>query len=210
MTILHLPTPAVTTTPVSPVCPECGTILKSNALSCCARGGSWFGNCGIGGNANLGHTWQEGIRVCKSQQQFRAAVVQQLHASQPQSNISFGDGSSGVGSKAAIMATQMLTSLLANSSIPTPGVSPIGLSAETSMVTPSTPPVDRPFIAPNLSIILQANSTLPRPKQSSSMDLSTAAYTHKSSGASANTRECKNLSRVVARISMVLVVICWH
>ena len=191
-------------------CPNCGTFKKSGRISCCAPGGAWYRNCGGIENRDVGHSWQEGIRVCKPQQQFRVAVVQQLHASQPQSNISFGDGSSGVGFKAAVMATQMRAPLPANSRISMSGVSPIALSAETLVATPSTTPVNRPFIDPNLSIMLQANSTLPKSKQSSSIDLPAAASTHKSSRASASTRGCENLSRVVARIGMVLVVICWR
>ena len=46
-------------------CVECGTTKKSGKLSCCARGGSWFKNCGDGGDSKFDHTWAEGIQACK-------------------------------------------------------------------------------------------------------------------------------------------------
>merc|ERR1719305_1436371 len=55
-----------TTTITVPVCPRCGTIVKSDKISCCGRGGSWFKNCGGIGNIKLHHTWYEGIQACKT------------------------------------------------------------------------------------------------------------------------------------------------
>ena len=46
-------------------CSKCGTAKKSGERSCCARGGTWFKNCGDAGNAKFDHTWAEGIRACK-------------------------------------------------------------------------------------------------------------------------------------------------
>ena len=103
--ILHLPTPVPKAKPISSICVECGTIMKSAKLSCCGRGGAWFGNCGSGTNSNLGHTWQEGIQVCKGRQ-FQAAVVQQrLNASQANSTSSSVDASAATESKAHILAS---------------------------------------------------------------------------------------------------------
>jgi hypothetical protein len=50
---------------VSPACPKCGSIKKSGKLSCCARGGAWFKNCGDAGDPHFDHTWVEGIQACK-------------------------------------------------------------------------------------------------------------------------------------------------
>ena len=47
-------------------CSKCSTAKKSGKLSCCARGGSWFRNCGNAGDSNFDHTWSEGIQACKS------------------------------------------------------------------------------------------------------------------------------------------------
>ena len=46
-------------------CVKCGTIAKSGKLSCCARGASWFNNCGDVGDAHFDHTWVEGIHACE-------------------------------------------------------------------------------------------------------------------------------------------------
>ena len=46
-------------------CAKCGTIKNSAKHSCCARGGSWFKNCGDVGDTHFAHTWIEGIQICK-------------------------------------------------------------------------------------------------------------------------------------------------
>ena len=56
----------LTSTVVVSICPKCGTTKKSTKLSCCARGGTWFKNCGDIGHPNVDHTWAEGIQACKS------------------------------------------------------------------------------------------------------------------------------------------------
>ena len=62
--MLGVATPHATVKP-STTCPMCGTIKKSKKLSCCARGGSWFKNCGDDGDLKFDHTWLEGLRACK-------------------------------------------------------------------------------------------------------------------------------------------------
>merc|ERR1712113_1138023 len=63
------------TTRISSACSKCGTIKKSGKTSCCGRGGSWFRNCGGGGNSNLDHTWFEGIRACKTRPSRRQVLA---------------------------------------------------------------------------------------------------------------------------------------
>ena len=46
-------------------CDKCGVTKTSGKLSCCARGGAWFKNCGDAGDTHVDHTWVEGIHVCK-------------------------------------------------------------------------------------------------------------------------------------------------
>ena len=65
-------------------CLTCGTIKKLGKLSCCARGGSWFGKCGGIGNTKFQHTWHEGIQACKAQQS-RLVMGQQQNAVQQNS-----------------------------------------------------------------------------------------------------------------------------
>ena len=50
---------------ISSVCSKCGTFKASGISSCCARGGSWFEDCGDAGDDNFGHTWFEGTQACK-------------------------------------------------------------------------------------------------------------------------------------------------
>ena len=46
-------------------CPKCGTTEKTGEHSCCARGGSWYNDCGDAGDTEFDHTWSEGIQACK-------------------------------------------------------------------------------------------------------------------------------------------------
>ena len=47
-------------------CPKCGTLKHSGKVTCCARGGAWFKNCGDFGDTRFDHTWAEGVDACKS------------------------------------------------------------------------------------------------------------------------------------------------
>merc|ERR1712013_653435 len=51
-------------TAVTSGCPTCGT-NKNGKLSCCGRGGSWFGKCGDEGDSTFDHTWIEGLSSCR-------------------------------------------------------------------------------------------------------------------------------------------------
>ena len=46
------------------VCSKCSTAKQSGERSCCARGGTWFKNCGDASDKNVDHTWIEGIQAC--------------------------------------------------------------------------------------------------------------------------------------------------
>ena len=85
------------------MCSKCGTIKNSGKKSCCARGGSWFGTCGRGGNSK--HAWYEGIRACKPQGQSKTFIGQHLNGAQQNSMDSF-NGTGMSNSKAAITAAQ--------------------------------------------------------------------------------------------------------
>ena len=221
-----MPTPADTRTPSSSVCPECGTIWKSGTRSCCARGGSWFGNCGVGGDGNLGHTWQEGIRACKARQSA-AVVGHQLHAFQPKSNIPFGDASMDVDSKAVIVATHMFASAPANMSAPISVATPIiwSVGPPTTRSDQNSTAYDNGITVPSLkgtaakptitlsanpTITPQANPAIIKPKRNISGDMFMTTSSHRSTSASITSRDCKNPSHVVARISIVIIIICWY
>ena len=46
-------------------CSKCGITRKSGERSCCARGGTWFKNCGDADDKQFDHTWAEGIQACE-------------------------------------------------------------------------------------------------------------------------------------------------
>jgi len=90
--------PAQTTTAAISACSVCGSVKKSRKKSCCGRGGSWYKNCGSAGNKRskkIGHTWFEGIQVCKQQRaQYKAALgeFESSAAEEPFSDILKGLG----------------------------------------------------------------------------------------------------------------------
>ena len=92
MIIPHTQKSASTTTTVTSGCLACGTIKKSDKLSCCARGGSWFGKCGATANAQVQHTWHEGIQACKARQPKAVVAGQQQKYVQKGSNSSTDSG----------------------------------------------------------------------------------------------------------------------
>ena len=137
---LHLlmSTPAVTTTAISIACYECGIIQASGKISCCGRGGSWFGNCGNVENAKFGHTWHEGIRACEPRKfESQAAVGQQLHAFQPKSNVSPDVASMDMHSKVAFLPAHNILSAPTNLSTPISNGTSIAAAANTSVTAPS-------------------------------------------------------------------------
>ena len=136
-----------TTTPISSVCAKCGIIQKSGKRSCCSRGGSWFGQCVSAGNADLGHTWYEGIRVCEARQS-QAVVVQRLHGPQPESKASSDDITSEVTSTAANASIDISVSMLTLKTIAIP-------------VKLSTVPPLRPEITPSPNLTIDNPSGRP-------------------------------------------------
>ena len=120
---------AVTTTPISALCPKCGFISQSGKSTCCGRGGSWFGNCGgSAGNVRLGHTWSEGVQACKARD-FRLVVDQHQHASDPKSNTTSDED------KAVIVTPNIFTSASANTLTPMLGMAPTTAPTNTSIPT---------------------------------------------------------------------------
>ena len=87
---------APTTTSVSGVstkeCSKCGSMKKSGKLSCCARGGAWYGNCGDAWDSNVDHTWLEGMQACTGSSLFssKAQVLirhEQLNATSEENGL---------------------------------------------------------------------------------------------------------------------------
>ena len=106
----HASTSVAATTTRTTACLTCGTIKKSGKLSCCARGGSWFGNCGATANTELQYAWHEGIEACKARQSNMVAIGQQRKAIQQNSSNSSSGDNNIVDFKTAIRVTHRLVS----------------------------------------------------------------------------------------------------
>ena len=113
-----------------PVCPKCGLILRSGKESCCARGGSWFGNCGADGE----HTWSQGFLACRARS--RAVVDQQLRAAHQIRNGSSDDADTFINFGPPITAINAIVSTPANKPVEVLGRTPIAEAANMS-VNPS-------------------------------------------------------------------------
>ena len=204
---LHIPPPAVTTMPMGPVCSECGIIRKSSRkFSCCAPGGSWFENCGRFSNADLEHTWYEGVQACKAQ--YHVVMGQQMHAFQPKRNDTASDDViTDMDSKAVIVTSHMLASMRAQ--MPTPMTStrsiataPCNLKvydAGTTTFNALTIPISTitrtlaKISTTRKTIILPINGTNRNSTHSSLNDIPTTSWTHTPVSASVTTRACLSM-----------------
>ena len=177
----------VTTAPMSHICPKCGTIWKSGKMSCCGRGGSWFKNCGNAGNANLDHTWYEGIWACRTRR-YSAAVGKQGHAYQQTSSAFSNDTKMGIDSNAISVAAYTFVSTSANTVIP--------MQVATPITAPSNPTKTFPA---NVAIV-------------NSMHSASAKTTPSQLLASASTimHKCEKSFYIVTHISTILVLVSWY
>lgn len=123
--------PIVETPVAATGCLKCGLIQKSGKLSCCARGGSWFGDCAATANAKVKHTWYEGIQSCKGRKSDTAVMAQQ------QSNASSGDA----GNFTNYTTETTLSDVHAKTSVKVPGI-----------------PVDEPIVPPTNIEIAESNA----------------------------------------------------
>ena len=144
-------------TNLSTACRKCGIISKSGKNSCCGRGGSWFKNCGGAGNANVEHTWREGIQVCKMWSQSKAAIGRQSSAAKKLNS------SNGVGMAnfdAVTTAATSIFSMLVNASTLTPTTMTVNTLITSSAHTPMTNTSSTVSItAPVYTSVLTASTT---------------------------------------------------
>ena len=223
--IFHVPVPAVAATPISSVCLECGTIQKSGRMSCCGRGGSWFGNCGSAGNAFFGHTWSEGIRACKGRQ-FQSAT-HQPHAFQPKSNASSDAACRDVNSKVAILDPHVSVSTPVNISTTMPGAiamtvalnTPITALAHKSLTDNPGTSTSKANLAASTTIIHTLENLFSSVKTSATQYMTLVRspsgdmlmMTSSDATNSSNpTLECEDLSPPVTHISMLLIIACLY
>ena len=172
-----------TTTAISSACPSCGTIKKSGKLSCCARDGSWFGQCGVTANTKYHHSWYEGIQACKARQSI-TAIVQQQNVVQQNSN----------DSEVVIKMTSMF--------VPASAEKPISITHNAANVATRRPPINLPISDP----IRPLASGIATESERMFMNKSVTDMTplHPSASAAISTREWEHLSCIVVCINALL------
>ena len=127
------PAPEMTTT-TSSICRTCGTIKKFGKSSCCGRGGSWFRNCGSGGDTKRRHTWYEGIQACEARAQLETVSGQESNAAQQPSS---AHGVGTVKSKSAINVIKPYAFSPANTLTTMPGSNPVIIAPANVLVKAS-------------------------------------------------------------------------
>ena len=223
-----MPTAAAAATPISGACPECGIIRKSGTISCCGDGGSWFGQCGGAGKAELHRTWHEGVRACKAQS--LTAVGQGPYAPQPRSNALSGQGGMGI-AEAIFVAVHMFASAPGHASTLMPRVKPIsapdGMPVAAQDREPATrhpaTTLSKPIGAATAIAQTPATAMPPRPPspppdypaileptRAARSGVAPATSSPSSASVSTTVREGERLSQTVARIYIMAMIVCLH
>ena len=114
--IFYIQTSATTAATTIAVCPVCGAMKRSQKLSCCARGGSWYGKCGSAGDENGEHTWHEGIQACKARQS-QVVMAQQQHAVRRGGTNAYSDAGTVVSSEPEALTDHMHVSTVASTAL---------------------------------------------------------------------------------------------
>ena len=209
--------PAVTTTPSSFLCPECGTIQKSGKASCCGRGGSWFGHCGGIRDTNIGHTWYEGLQACKAQAQSKTVISQELSDVSQERNAS-SSGVDAANSKSVAMAAKSAASASSRMAGAPPTVVSANISTAyaTSKISQQTKadstaiifsPVNMSTLTPIITTVGNAITTAGHMSTTrhTSPNISTAA----SVGAAVKSQGCENvLDLTIYNILVLAVALC--
>lgn len=121
-------------------------------MSCCGRGGSWFNNCGGGGNKKLSHTWSEGIQACKARSQSKTTIGQHRNVAQ-QKGIGPSQGAGMANYKALTAGTNTFMFTSVNTSTP--------MSDAASTATPTYMSDHRPITTSTRTLMSHAaTSTL--------------------------------------------------
>jgi len=215
MLCTSIPVVVSTTITTSPICSECGTMRKSGVKTCCAKGGSWFGKCGSADDANVGHTWYEGVQVCKARQS-RVAVGQQLRASRPRSNTHSNGIDKGVDSKAIVVAAHKIKSTTLRRSPSDLSITPSQYNYDVATSTskaiilgnianahPST------ILSINERIIPRGDKTKIKSTHTLSGVMHVIPTDDTSDSASIGTRKSEMILRIITHINVVLIIISW-
>ena len=184
----HITTPADTTTAtISSECPRCGTITKSDKMSCCGRGGSWFKSCGRAGKTKLQYTWYEGIQSCKSRSQSKTVIGHQVDAAR-QTGLDSSQGVNMVNYKAVLTTTNTFGFTSVNTSTAMPYTTSIVSSAYTSA---------------NVSIAMTAHTLT----STTSTNIFMTSSTDSSSITSIIPRGCVNPFKIIVHINILFIIV---
>ena len=165
-------------TRISAVCPKCGITKKSGKLSCCGRGGSWFGNCGSADNIKLDHTWNEGLHACKARARSKTVLGQQRNGAQKESDGTPGGTSNerfhvfATAATPVAFATAPMTGVL-------PTIAPVRTSANTSVAC-DVSPMNSTSITEAAITMISTSGNMPKPTARfwiSNMPTTTPAHT---------------------------------
>ena len=219
-------------------CPKCGTFGKSGAMSCCGRGGSWFGNCASAGHTKVHHTWQEGIRACKDRQ-FQSVVDHPIYASQTKRNASSGNARMDIDLRSVVMTVHKVTYAVPKKPTSVPKVTSVSVPVMASIIVPSakfevynsnttTPKIITKAISTtrhtpaNMSkpkpiiplvketIISSTNVTITKWMRKTWAELSITTASHTPVSASITALECGKLLHVAINICLIIIVtVCW-
>ena len=233
LTIHYIRTPSVKVTPISAACPKCGIIKKSGKMSCCGRGGSWFGNCGNVGDMKFARTWHEGIWTCKTRQ-FQAVLDQQLHAFQSKQNAFSSNGSVRMDSKAVISYAHIVVVTRDSKLIAQSGTTASAIATNASIIVPARIPIAYHTGIGNSRVVTERTTAVthnlvsvltPKPTQAQNnltmskpttlrivQSMNSMAFSLHTSSAitSIHVQDRANLLRVVVRISITHAIAYWH
>ena len=197
---------ATTTATTSSVCRTCAVIKKSSKLSCCARGGSWFGQCGAIDNTNFRHTWQEGIESCKARQP-KKAIYEQQNAVPQNSSISFDNARNIMNPKNAIPFAHMFLSTSDKASISGTTL----LNTRTNALIKKSTAASAPMPMDMLGRVTITTKDLITPRvddiiiNSGRVHVTDSSF-HQSASASITTRKCGILLSTVIYVGMLFAI----
>ena len=159
----------------SSLCPKCGTIGRSGKMSCCGRGGSWFGNCGSTGNTKFEHAWLDGLQACRARTQLKIASGHQSNAAQEYDS---SNGLGGDNSSALVIVAKIfdLTPNNASAVVDHPIITPVNnVSTATLSSKSANSGAD---MANSHAITMTATTLVHMPMQNTSITTSAAAHTN--------------------------------
>ena len=185
---------------------------KSGVKSCCAKGGSWFGKCGSADDTNVGHTWYEGVQVCKARQS-QIAVGQQLRASRPRSNTDGNGINQGFDSKMITVAAHKIKSTRRRKPASDLSITPSQYNYDVATSTSKAIALDNIINAHPSSILAINERRIPRGDKTEIKSAHVLSHVippdSTSNSASIVTTKREMVLRIIIHINVLLIIISW-